>query len=1317
MVAALTMMFENIGASWRAVVVGFTVALSALASGCGSDSGKRTVRDCSAECPEGYCDEDTGICTFAPEGPEGGAGGAGAAGGAAGVGGEASEPSMPEGGAGGRPSVDRDELAPSLAITRPGEGEVLGPDVSFEFEADEPATYRCFLNDEELDECEPGLTLVDLLSGEHTFSVIAIDEAGNESELVEVTFVVNRAPTIDDVADIVTPEDISTGALPFGIEDEDNAAEDLIVTATLDGELPIPAAGVSLGGSGGLRTITLNPALNAFGSAVLTIEVSDGFVSTTKQVPVVVTPVNDPPQIEDVADKRVAEDSVLGPETFHVSDVETPADQLVVTALSGNTTRIPQNNIVLGGSGEERTFTITPAAQQSGTATVTLTVSDGEATASDPFVVTLASSDDAPTISTIANQTTAEDTAKTVSFTVGDPDTALASLTPSASFDATGVVQSVSFSGSGANRSLTVTPKPNQSGSALISVSISDASGGVSTSFTLTVTPVNDAPTVNGPANQTIDEDGSTGSLSFTVADIDSGSLTVTAASNNTTLVPNAKIVVAPVTGAPGTRSVTVTPAANRNGGPVTITLTASDGSLTGTDTFTVTVNASNDGPTITGPADQTVGEDESTGALSFSVGDSDSATLTVTASSSNTTLIPNANVVVAPVSGAPGARTVTVTPAANAHGGPVTITLQVSDGALSASDTFTVTVTPVNDPPSISNITDKTVEPAASTGSIAFTVGDPDGDTLMVSASSSVTRVAPTANLTLGGSGNSRTISIQPGTNQGGTSTITVEVSDGNGGTASDTFVLSVKVALEGLVSGNGTVTATGTGCPGGNARCAALPGTGTVTFVATPDVGAVFNGWSGACTGTGNGVVSPIPTAGVTCTAEFSNLWARLFYTPDDPAKQEETNAVAVVETSSAIRYLGNRVAGNTSTSVVWNAEPLTGQVVAGSAYELLTAQGTNLPGIDLAVDPADADGTVALVNVTSSRSGLVWLDRANKPVESVVYLSASRTDSNVPTGLLRDVSGGLTFIESSHNTSPVAVFPTYAHLVRLDATGAPLGATRYLEAVGADCNRPSVNNYLAPRALAQDDDGNYLVASMTFQSDPIRYRLNLTLFDKEGVPQWGRRIVPSNLDFHLFPFGVTANGSSFVVTGAQSDVDGGWDAFALSITNAGAISWAKAFGSDGLNDVAARGVLGGAGVVITGYAATDSGLDLFAGVLSANGSSLRGYVYGGGADEIGLAIARSATGFNLFGGSTSSFGQLRPASWALRVDDQLGIALETGTVEPYAPVLVNQAYTVTETCLLPDSVYSTFMPAREAQLVSTAEVSVGGPFQANP
>ncbi len=58
---------------------------------------------------------------------------------------------------------------------------------------------------------------------------------------------------------------------------------------------------------------------------------------------------------------------------------------LVVSATSSNSTLVPNANIVLGGTGTDRTIAITPAAGQSGTTTITVTVSDGISTSSDTF--------------------------------------------------------------------------------------------------------------------------------------------------------------------------------------------------------------------------------------------------------------------------------------------------------------------------------------------------------------------------------------------------------------------------------------------------------------------------------------------------------------------------------------------------------------------------------------------------------------------------------------------------------------------------------------------------------------------------------------------------------------------------------------------------------------------------------------------------------------------------------------------------------------------------------------------------------------------
>jgi hypothetical protein len=100
------------------------------------------------------------------------------------------------------------------------------------------------------------------------------------------------------------------------------------------------------------------------------------------------------------------------------------------------------------------------------------------------------------------------------------------------------------------------------------------------------------------------------------------------------------------------------------------------------------TVNTS---PTISTIANQTTNEDTATSAIAFTVGDLETAaaSLTVSGSSSNTTLVPNANVV---FGGSGASRTVTVTPAAG-QSGTATITVTVSDGTLSTPTTFVLTV------------------------------------------------------------------------------------------------------------------------------------------------------------------------------------------------------------------------------------------------------------------------------------------------------------------------------------------------------------------------------------------------------------------------------------------------------------------------------------------------------------------------------------------------------------------------------------------------------------------------------------------------
>jgi hypothetical protein len=97
--------------------------------------------------------------------------------------------------------------------------------------------------------------------------------------------------------------------------------------------------------------------------------------------------VNIAPTISNIADQTTTIGVAVGPIPFTIGDANT--DPLTVTVSSSNTTLAPNANIVLGGSGANRTITITPASGKNGTTTITVTVSDGQAQVSDTFVLTV----------------------------------------------------------------------------------------------------------------------------------------------------------------------------------------------------------------------------------------------------------------------------------------------------------------------------------------------------------------------------------------------------------------------------------------------------------------------------------------------------------------------------------------------------------------------------------------------------------------------------------------------------------------------------------------------------------------------------------------------------------------------------------------------------------------------------------------------------------------------------------------------------------------------------------------------------------------
>lgn len=198
----------------------------------------------------------------------------------------------------------------------------------------------------------------------------------------------NTPPTISDIPDQFTNEDSSTGPITFTVGDAQSTAASLTLSGSSSNPALVPNANIAFSGTTANRTVTITPLPNLSGTATITVQVTDGGALTaTDTFLVTVTAVNDPPTISGLGNQTTPPGTPLGPLAFSVADVETPATSLVVTATSSNLDLLPALNIQLGGTGSSRTVTLAPAAGRTGSATVTLSVSDGPLLASSSFTL------------------------------------------------------------------------------------------------------------------------------------------------------------------------------------------------------------------------------------------------------------------------------------------------------------------------------------------------------------------------------------------------------------------------------------------------------------------------------------------------------------------------------------------------------------------------------------------------------------------------------------------------------------------------------------------------------------------------------------------------------------------------------------------------------------------------------------------------------------------------------------------------------------------------------------------------------------------
>lgn len=498
-------------------------------------------------------------------------------------------------------------------------------------------------------------------------------------------------------------------------------------------------------------SVTYTPVANYNGSDSFTYRVNDGSLdSLAATASITVNSVNDAPSFSKGADQAVLEDAAAQSVTNWATALSNgPADesgQVLDFIVTNDNNALFSAQPVVSASG---TLSYTPAANASGSASVTVQIHDNGGTAnggvdtsaSQIFTITVTAVNDEPA-GTSGSATTNEDTDlvyAAANFGFTDPDDSPDNNLLAVKVTTLPVAGSLTLNGAPLSPGTFVSKADIDAGKLKFSP-VADANGSPYTTFTfqvqddggvadggidldaspntltINVTAVNDVPSFTKGADQTVAEDSGAHSVSSWATAISAGPADEAGQTVDFVIDSNsnaALFAVPPAVSSTGT--LTYTPAADANGS-ATITLHSHDdgGVLNGgvdasaTQTFTITVTAVNDVPSFTKGVDQSVLEDagaQSVGAwataISAGPANESEQALNFIVSNDNNGLF-STQPSISP------SGTLSYTPAADSYGS-ATVTVQIHDDGgtanggvdTSAAQMFTITVTPVNDVPS----------------------------------------------------------------------------------------------------------------------------------------------------------------------------------------------------------------------------------------------------------------------------------------------------------------------------------------------------------------------------------------------------------------------------------------------------------------------------------------------------------------------------------------------------------------------------------------------------------------------------------------
>lgn len=314
--------------------------------------------------------------------------------------------------------------------------------------------------------------------GEHTVTAHVCGESGCTEATAIAQVLPNAAPVATpDAFTILEDSYLSVPQSAVLANDVDADGDPLTFVRVVGG-----AGNVGRGWISGFNgKVELWPYGDVNGDVGFNYEITDGKGTTSRgQITVHITPVNDVPVVAD--DVRITDEDVvltLPVADLLANDSDADGEALTVTAVGTPTTGT--------ATLDAGTVTYTPPTDFHGTTSFTYTVTDGSEPATGAVTVEVGSVNDAP-VTVDETATVAEDSTLLLDVLTNDTDRDGQTLAVNSVSASPGTTQLV-------GGKVSYTPPLNWSGSAHLTYTVSDGQVATFGKATVTVTPVNDAPT------------------------------------------------------------------------------------------------------------------------------------------------------------------------------------------------------------------------------------------------------------------------------------------------------------------------------------------------------------------------------------------------------------------------------------------------------------------------------------------------------------------------------------------------------------------------------------------------------------------------------------------------------------------------------------------------------------------------------------------------------------------------------------------------------------------------------------------------------